>query len=1371
MEFRKQLALGLLVSLAFIFPLSTTQASDEGAEKMARSVMIYRDAYGVPHIYGPTDASVVFGYIYAQAEDNFWKVEDNYIRVIGRASEDYGDDRLDGDLVVRALEIPGRSLEEYRNASKRTREICDAFADGLNYFLASHPQIKPRLLTRFEPWYLLAFYREEKREQFDFTTGLDLTEVRTAIIEETSARPIKPVANQSYPPPISQQGLAHFTRGSNMWLISPARSASNQAMLFVNPHIELGEVYEGHLHSDEGLNVSGANFFGGVVPAVGRNEFLGWSLTTNLPDVADVYIEKFDDPKNPLRYAYGSGYRTATEWTEKVKIKSDKGVVEKRFKFRKTHHGPIVAVREGKTFSIRIAKIEEGGLLDQFFAMAKARSLKEFKAAVGRLNLVNHNVGYADGEGNIYYVYNGTVPRRSTKFDWTNPVDGSNPETEWNGYHELEELPQLLNPKSGFLQNCNSSPFMTTTAGNLVNKDYPAYMVQEEEENGSAMIHQVAGHLRAGISLRILSSNDKWTFEELARAAFDTKVIDAETRIPELVKEWSKLKQTDPERAARIADAVADLEAWDRVSTINSKAMTLFNFWHARMFKLTDGLIMMGPATEIEKEPLLQIRALEEAMKELEQDWGTWQVAWGEVNRMQRLRPGGDESFSDGRPSLPVAGTQIGTIFSFYTPIPEDRAKGQKRLYGLAGNSYVSVVQFGRQIEARSLLDFGVSGDPASPHYFDQAPLYAKGEFKPSWFTLDEIKAHLERAYHPAEEPPKNQKADPKVKQYTIEQFLKTTKIMDSSFSPDEQSILFSSNKTGIFNTFSIPIAGGSPQQLTHSHTDSIFAVSYFPDDSRVLYKHDRDGNGLDHLYVLEVDGKERDLTPGEEVFAQFLGWSNDRKSFYYATNERDPRFFDIYKLTTENFQREMLFQNNVGYDFGAISKDGRYISLIRSNNSTVDTDIFLYDAGTKQMKHITPHNGEISFFPQCFDVDNRYLYYLTDDGSEFSYLARYDLAADSRETVEKDKWDILYIYFSRTGKYRLVGTNEDGNIRIKIYDEITGKLIALPGFTDGNITDVNISNSERLMSFYFNEDRSPNNLYIYDFEKKAARKLTDSLNSEIDPSSLVESQVVRYKSFDGLEIPSILYKPVQAGPDRKVPALVYVHGGPGGQTKKGYNGVIQFFVNHGYTVLGINNRGSSGYGKTFFMADDRKHGREPLWDCIEAKKYLTSLGYVDSSKIGIIGHSYGGYMVLAALTFTPNEFAVGVDIYGVSNWIRTLESMPPEWEPVRESLYKEIGDPRTDGAVLKAISPLFHADKIKRPLIVLQGANDKNVLRSESDEIVGAIKKNQGVVEYVLFPDEGHGFKKRENEIRGYKAILDFLELHLKGESPIPNS
>ncbi len=606
------------------------------------------------------------------------------------------------------------------------------------------------------------------------------------------------------------------------------------------------------------------------------------------------------------------------------------------------------------------------------------------------------------------------------------------------------------------------------------------------------------------------------------------------------------------------------------------------------------------------------------------------------------------------------------------------------------------------------------------------------------------------------------------VKEYTIEQFMNTVRVGGSSFSADENSILFHSNKTGIFNVYSVPVAGGAASQLTSSTKESTFSVSYFPTDGRVLYTYDRGGNENSHIYLRELDGTERDLTPGEKTKANFAGWSRDRKSFFFTTNERDSRFFDLYEMPIDTLKATMVYKDETGLDFADISSDKKFIAFQKNGVSPADSDVFLYNIATKEMKNLTEHTGEVANSPQTFDVDSKYLYYLSDAGSEYSYVARYDLSSGKSEPVEKAPWDISYTYFSRNGKYRVTAINEDARTKIKIYDQATGKPIPLPQLPNGVITGVNISPSEKLMAFYLNGDRSPSNLYVYNFATKKATKLTETLSPEIDAGDLVESQIIRYKSFDGLEIPSILYKPKNASAQNKAPALLLIHGGPGGQTRVGYSPLTQYLVNHGYVVLGVNNRGSSGYGKTFFAADDGKHGREPLWDCVEAKKYLATLGYVDEKKVGIIGGSYGGYMVLAALAFKPQEFAAGVDIFGVSNWVRTLQSIPPYWESFRKSLYKEIGNPEKDLENLRAISPLFHTDKIVKPLIVLQGANDPRVIKPESDEIVENIKKRNGVVEYVLFDNEGHGFTKKANEIRAYKAILDFLDRYLKNGNAV---
>jgi dipeptidyl aminopeptidase/acylaminoacyl peptidase len=397
------------------------------------------------------------------------------------------------------------------------------------------------------------------------------------------------------------------------------------------------------------------------------------------------------------------------------------------------------------------------------------------------------------------------------------------------------------------------------------------------------------------------------------------------------------------------------------------------------------------------------------------------------------------------------------------------------------------------------------------------------------------------------------------------------------------------------------------------------------------------------------------------------------------------------------------------------------------------------------------------------FSADGTVLYLTTDEGREFTHLVRYDLGSGDREVVVESDWDVARATTSKGGKYLLVAINNDARTEVRIYETATMQQLSLPEIPAGDIGSMSVSRDEQTMAFYVSGDRNPNDLFVYEIGGDAPRQLTSSLSPAIDPGHLVEGRVVRFNSWDGLEIPGVLYTPHGAGPDNRVPAVVWVHGGPGGQSRIGYFGLIQYLVNHGYAVYAINNRGSSGYGKTFNQLDDRNHGEGDLGDCVASKKMLVETAYADPERIGITGGSYGGYMVLAALTLQPEEFAVGVDIFGISNWIRTLENIPPWWEAMREALYREMGDPGEDVERLTRISPLFNADKIVRPLMVLQGANDPRVLQVESDDIVEAARANGVPVEYVVFDDEGHGFQKKENQLSGYKAILAFLDEHLK--------
>lgn len=614
-----------------------------------------------------------------------------------------------------------------------------------------------------------------------------------------------------------------------------------------------------------------------------------------------------------------------------------------------------------------------------------------------------------------------------------------------------------------------------------------------------------------------------------------------------------------------------------------------------------------------------------------------------------------------------------------------------------------------------------------------------------------------------------NEQTEP-VTKYTIEQFYKNVNIGGGSFSPDETKLLISSNESGIYNVYELPIDGSEGKMLTSSTEESFFAQGYFPGDDRFLYTADQGGNENNHLYMQSPAGISKDLTPDEGVKNSFWGWTRDEKAMFMSSNKRDPKFMDIYERSIESMDQEMgfgemLYQNNEGLNVSAISANKRYFALIKSVTNA-DSKMYLYDRETGETSDISEHEGDVQYSPQYFSLDNNSLYFTTNEGSEFGYLAKMDLDSKEVEKVYEDSWDVWYSYTSRNEKYRVIGINEDAKTTVKIFDLASGDEVQMPEIEGGSIASISISKSEKLARLTVSTSASPSNIYVYNFETSDLKKLTNTLNSEISGDDLVEGKVVRYKSFDGTEIPAIYYQPKDASSDNKVPGLVWVHGGPGGQSRLSYFALIQYLTNHGYAILAVNNRGSSGYGKTFNHMDDKNHGDKDLKDCIAGKDFFQSTGIVNMDKVGIIGGSYGGYMTMAALTFTPEEFDVGVNIFGVTNWLRTLKSIPPYWESFRKSLYDELGDPTTvDSVRLYEISPVFHADNVTKPLMVLQGANDVRVLQVESDEIVDAVKANGVPVEYVIFDDEGHGFRKKENEIKGYGQIKEFLDLYLKGE------
>ena len=602
---------------------------------------------------------------------------------------------------------------------------------------------------------------------------------------------------------------------------------------------------------------------------------------------------------------------------------------------------------------------------------------------------------------------------------------------------------------------------------------------------------------------------------------------------------------------------------------------------------------------------------------------------------------------------------------------------------------------------------------------------------------------------------------------YTIEQMLDNESVGGGSFSPDKSNLLVHSNRSGIYNLYTVATKGGAFTPVTASDSSSVFAISYFPEDGRKLFRMDNNGDEIYHIYMMDEDGSQQDLTPWEGARSLFYRWAEDKKSFYFGSNKRDANFMDLYEMDLESLSPTLIFQNDEGYEMEAISGDKKYLALSKPVN-TNDSDLFLYHMSDGTLDQINENPSANA--AQDFTPNDSALLYTTDDGSEFGYLMKYTLADGSREKVKVRDWDIVGSSFTENGTYQVTYINEDAKNTIEIEEVATGKPLELPSLEGMNINSVGFSMDETKMRFFAGDSNSPSNLYVLDLESGEVQQLSDVLNPEITQEHLVKAEVVRFASFDGLEIPAIYYLPHQASEENPAPALVWVHGGPGGQSRQGFSPLIQYLVNHGYAVLAVNNRGSSGYGKTFYQMDDQNHGDKDLKDCIAGKDWLARQAEIDPDKIGIIGGSYGGYMTMAALSFAPEEFDVGVNIFGVTNWIRTLRSIPPWWESFKEALYKEMGDPYSaDSVRLRTISPLFHTGQVTKPLMVLQGSQDPRVLQVESDEIVAGVRKNGVPVEYVLFEDEGHGFLKKENQIEGYSKILEFLDTYLKKDPGTP--
>ena len=711
------LLLGGCTPLRSLIPASATPA-----ERLAASVTIVRDEWGVPHIIGDSDASIAFGTAYAQAEDSYVQIEEAYLHALGRASHWYGERHLAADLLSAAFEVERLSREEYEREPPDRRAVWDAFADGLNYYIRT-AGVRPRLITNYEPWMPFALARSIRagtlidgvRLGAGTNRGMPQTAPFAGVWEGTGSEG----ANDTPP----NDDVTRVIDSSFMWAVAPSRGEAGNALLLhgeAGPFFEAGQPYEMLLLSSTGWHVGGFARPGLPVPESGHNSHIAWSHVHTRTDYADVYEVTFDHPTDSLAYRFDGEWRRAVEWVDTLLVNSPAGVVERIFRFRRTHHGPIVAERDGRSLAMRVARMEEGGSLQQLYATGRARSLDEFRAALDQRALAAATM-YADVQGNIFFTNGNVVPVRDTVFDWTQPVDGSSSATAWRGVHEISELPQDLNPADGWLAYSASGPAPTSVA----DPRFPRYMTS------------VTPVSDAGGPTRLPDADTAWTFDDWIGAAFDVAVAHAGDVITTLVHEWEEVGGVNPARARGLDAAIDLLRAWDHVASVESEAATLFVLWQEQ---LKSGAYIGD---------LARFHALESVIAQLQRDWNRAAVPWGEINRLQRVPANSSETFSDDRPSLAAAGAP-GWLGSRLAVSARPDADTRMR-YAVGGTRWIHAAELARNMQSRTVVTFGQSTDPASSHWFDQAPLFTEGRLKRRWFTRDDVMANARRVYRPAD--------------------------------------------------------------------------------------------------------------------------------------------------------------------------------------------------------------------------------------------------------------------------------------------------------------------------------------------------------------------------------------------------------------------------------------------------------------------------------------------------------------------------------------------------------------------------------------------------------------------------------------------
>ncbi len=720
----------LLVSIGACLALSFARADDLARwQQHADHVTIIRDHFGVPHIFGKTDADAAFGFLYAQAEDDFPRIELNYLNSMGRLAEVEGERAIYSDLRMKLYIDPADMQAKYAASPAWLRALMDAFADGLNYYLHTHPGVKPRLITRFEPWMALTF--SEGSIGGDIESSIKLDQLQQFYGPRTTG---KLTARPRERPGESA--------GSNGFAIAPKNTVAGHALLLINPHTTFYFRPEVHVVSDEGLNAYGAVTWGQFFVYQGFNDRLGWMHTSDGGDVVDEYLETVTERKDApgnFVYHYGDGERPLTAKTIVVTYKNGAAMSEKKFTVYFSHHGPIVREVGGKWVAVKLFQ-DPVNALTQSYQRTKAHSYAEFVRVMGLRTNTSNNTVYADADGNIAYWHGNFVPRRDPKFDWTKPVDGSDPSTEWKGLHEITETISLFNPASGWVANSNNWPFTAAGPNSPRRQDYPAYM-WTAPENARGLNY-----------VRVLSGKKDFTLDSLIATAYDSYLIAFEKLLPPLFAAYDELPANDPRRA-RLADQVALLRGWDRRTAIGSVPAGVGIVWALELSGPVMGAARASGTPAIDfivahTTGAQKLEALERTVTRLERDFGSWKTPWGDINRFQRLSGAIDAGFDDTKPSLPVAfaSSDWGSLAAFSVTGPPQKTK---KIYGNRGNSFVAVVEFGPRVKAKSILAGGESGDPASPHFNDQAERYTKAQFKDVLYYREDVEKDAERTYHP----------------------------------------------------------------------------------------------------------------------------------------------------------------------------------------------------------------------------------------------------------------------------------------------------------------------------------------------------------------------------------------------------------------------------------------------------------------------------------------------------------------------------------------------------------------------------------------------------------------------------------------------